>query len=49
MRFVSEVDGWLIPLFIIARAGMPTAIVAVLVDCGKVPCVRYSRNSEMRL
>ncbi len=30
MRFNSKVDGWLIPVFIIAIAGMLTAFVAVL-------------------
>ena len=32
MRFVSKVDGWLIPVFIIAIVGMLAAFVAVLVD-----------------
>ncbi len=32
MRFVSKVDGWLIPVFIIAIAGVLAAFVAVLVD-----------------
>lgn len=32
MRFVSKVDGWLIPVFIIAIAGMFAAFVAVLID-----------------
>ena len=32
MRFNSKVDGWLIPVFVIAIAGMLAAFVAVLVD-----------------
>ena len=32
MRFVSKVDGWLIPVFIVAVAGMLAAFVAVLID-----------------
>ena len=32
MRFVSKVDGWLIPVFIIAIAGMLTAFVTVLIE-----------------
>ena len=32
MRFVSKVDGWLIPVFVIAIAGMLAAFVSVLVD-----------------
>ena len=32
MRFNSKVDGWLIPVFIIAIAGMLAAFVAVLID-----------------
>ena len=32
MRFNSKVDGWLIPVFVIAIAGMLAAFVAVVVD-----------------
>ena len=32
MRFVSKVDGWLIPVFVIAIAGMLAAFVAVLIE-----------------
>ena len=32
MRFVSKIDGWLIPVFIIGIAGMLAAFVAVLID-----------------
>jgi len=32
MRFVSKLDGWLIPVFIIAIAGMLAAFVAVLIE-----------------
>ncbi len=31
MRFVSKVDGWLIPVFVVAIAGMLAAFVAVIV------------------
>ena len=32
MRFVSKVDGWLIPVLVVAIAGMLAAFVAVLID-----------------
>ena len=32
MRFVSKVDGWLIPVFVIAIVGMLAAFIAVITD-----------------
>ena len=32
MRFKSKVDGWMIPVFVVAIAGMLAAFIAVLLD-----------------